>query len=505
MRYARRCRAALRPLVLALAVVGLTAVPGLSAGASASPAAPAAPAAPATPTTPTTPVTSAGWADAPVGFAALDAAGQDGTTGGAGGATVTVHDLAELVRYAEAPEPYVIRVAGSIEVAPFGGMIRVASDKTIVGVGPDAELVGGGLFLDQVANVVVRNLTFRDSYVPGDWDGKSADNDNDAIRMDTAHHVWVDHCAFLRGGDGLVDVRRDSDYVTLSWNVFADHNKTLGIGWTENVITKITIHHNWFRNTYQRNPSIDNTDAAHLFNNYFENFGQYGTMSRGAAEVVAEHNYYATGQDPLVVKDPTAELVSRGNLLRDTWGRADAAGDAFDPAAYYRYAADPARAVPGLVERHAGPAGYAPDPVARTVTVSLDGTGDFASVRAALGAVAADPGRPVEIVVAPGVYREVVHVWPAASGVTVRGATGDPADVVLTYDFGVDQEKFYGGPNGVAGSATLSVLADGVTLADLTVDNAYPGEGPAVALSATGRDLDLDDVVLHGDHVTDAA
>ncbi len=486
MRFVRQSPAVLRPFVLALVLVALTATAGAAGSASASPA-------------PRT--TPAGWADAPVGFAALDAAGQDGTTGGVGGPTVTVHDLAELVHYAQTAEPYVIEVAGTIEVAPFGEMIRVASDKTIVGVGTDAEIVGGGLFLDQAVNVIVRNLTFRDSYVPGDWDGKSAENDNDAIRMDTAHHVWVDHCAFLRAGDGLVDVRKDSDYVTLSWNVFADHNKTLGIGWTENVVTKITIHHNWFRNTYQRNPSIDNTDAAHLFNNYFEDFGQYGTMSRGAAEVVAEYNYYATGQDPLVVKDPTAELVQRGNVLRDTWGRAEAAGDAFDPETYYAYAADPARVVPGLVERHAGPVGYAPEAVPRTLSVALDGTGDHTSIRAALGAVAADPGGPVTIVVEPGVYREVVHVWPTASGVTLRGATGDPSDVVLTYDLGVDQEKFYGGPNGVAGSATLSVLADRVSLADLTVDNAYPGEGPAVALHTTGRGLDLDNVVLNGDHV----
>ncbi|MDT0342463.1 pectate lyase family protein [Streptomyces litchfieldiae] len=479
----RRSLTVPRLLAAVLVLFALTA----SAGASAAPA--AAP-------------PGAIWSDAPVGFASLDAAGQDGTTGGAGGPSVTVRDMAGLVHYAQADEPYVIQVAGTIEVEPFGDMIRVAPDKTIIGLGRDATIVGGGFHLDQVANVIIRNLTFRDSYIPGDWDGKTPENDNDAIRLDTSHHVWVDHCAFLRAGDGLVDVRRDSDYVTLSWNVFADHNKTLGIGWTANVITKITVHHNWFRNTYQRNPSIDNTEAAHLFNNYFENFGQYGTMSRGAARVVAERNYYATGQDPLVVKDPGAELVQRGNVLRGTWGRADEAGEAFAPEAFYDYTADPARAVPGIVGDHAGPAGYAPERLRGTVTVSLDGDGDYASVRAALGAVAANPGGPVTIEVEPGVYREQVHAWPAASGVTVRGATGDPADVVLTYDMGAEQAKFYGGLNGAAGSATLSVLADQVTLAGLTLDNAYAGEGPAVALYSTGRGLELDNVVLHGDHTT---
>ncbi|MGP4111859.1 pectinesterase family protein [Streptomyces sp. 4N509B] len=494
----RRCRAmTARLLVPALALLVLPATAG---------AAPAPTAAPPSAPTPQPAAARGVWTDTPVGFASLDAHGLNGTTGGAGGPQVTVSDLAGLVRYAQAPDPYVIRVAGTIEVEPFGEMIAVASNKTIVGAGPRAAIVGGGLHLDQVSNVIVRNLTFRDSYIPGDWDGKSPENDNDAVRMDTAHHVWIDHCAFLRGGDGLVDVRRDSDYVTLSWNLFAGHNKTLGIGWTENVVTKITIHHNWFRGTFQRNPSIDNTEAAHFYNNHLEHFGQYGTMSRGGARVVAEHNHYAEGQDPIVVKDPTAQLLQRGNVFADTWGRADEAGEAFDPAAYYPYTADPARAVPRIVERHAGPVGPSPSAsrVPDTLTVALDGSGDFASVGAALDAIPAGHPGAVTIELAPGVYREVVHVWPTEAEITLRGASGDPADVTLTYDLGAAQQKFYGGPNGAAGSATLSVLADDVTLADLTVENAYAGEGAAVALRTVGAGTRLTDVVLRGEHAAEA-
>ncbi|WP_049565311.1 pectinesterase family protein [Streptomyces sp. SBT349] len=167
---------------------------------------------------------------------------------------------------------------------------------------------------------------------------------------------------------------------------------------------------------------------------------------------------------------------------------------------HYAYRANPARSVPGIVGRHAGPVRRAPGRPRRTLAVSLDGDGDFASVRAALGAVAAAGGRgPVTIEVAPGVYRELVHVWPTASGVTIRGVSGDPGDTVLTYDLGVEQEKFYGGAHGAEGSATLSVPADRVTLADLTVENTFAGEGPAVALHATGEGLRLRRVTLRPD------
>ncbi|HEY0000393.1 MAG TPA: hypothetical protein VGB74_08060, partial [Actinoplanes sp.] len=99
------------------------------------------------------------WTDAPVGFASVAGNGLDGTTGGAAGQVVTASTLEQLTTYAAAVEPLVVRVRGTINVDPFGAMIKVASDKTIIGLGSDAELVGGGLYLNQVHNVIVRNLT----------------------------------------------------------------------------------------------------------------------------------------------------------------------------------------------------------------------------------------------------------------------------------------------------------------------------------------------------------
>ncbi len=314
------------------------------------------------------------WSDRPHGFASL----AGGTSGGAGGKVVTVTDQAALTKYAAAEEPYVIRVQGSVDMDPFGTEIPVASDKTIIGVSDTAEIVHGGFTLDPgTHNVIIRNLTIRDTAVEGDWDCK--DTDYDGIRLDTAHHVWIDHIRFSRICDGQLDIRKDSEYITVSYNRFTDNNKTFGIGWTPNVRTQITVDHNWFRNTKQRNPSADNCAYAHLYNNYLSSqladgdpVWTYGNWARGRTRMVVENSYYDGVQHPYQA-DATAELVQRGSILRDTTGRHDAWGAAFYPGEFYSYRLDPAAAVPALVKRFSGPQQRLGGPV--TPHIELRGTG----------------------------------------------------------------------------------------------------------------------------------
>lgn len=282
------------------------------------------------------------------GFAALSAMGQDGTTGGAGGETVTVTNQADLARYAGAAEPYTIQVDGAISIEPMGTEIEVGSDKTIIGVGTTGEVVGGGFFLGEgVHNVIIRNLTIRDA-------PNSDENDWDAIQMDTAHHVWIDHNHLTNMGDGLIDSRHDTSYVTVSWNVLSDHDKVFGIGWTDNVTARLTIHHNWFRDVNQRNPSADNLAAAHLYNNYLQNVTSYGNYSRGQTKMVLENSYFDTVTDPYY-PDEAAELVERGSIVVNSAGRQETRGEAFDPSEFYDYQLDEASDVPDLLRAQAGP------------------------------------------------------------------------------------------------------------------------------------------------------
>lgn len=449
---------------------------------------------------PSGPATADGpvWSPLATGFAGVPSeALPRGAVGGLGGEHVTVTTADALAEAISRPEPTVVLVDGSIIVEPFGATLPVSSHTTIAGVGRDAEIVGGGFQLEHVSDVVFRNLTLRDSYLPGDWDGK--DNDHDGIRVDTSDHVWIDHCEFVRLGDGQVDIRKDSTAVTVSWSIFRDHNKTLGVGWTDNVVTTLTVHHCGFWNTYQRNGSIDNVAAGHLYNNHLHGQAQYGTMSRGASQLLVESSVYEEGEDAVVAKDPDSRVHSRDNRFHGIRGRKDDTGPTFEASDHYSYALDPVDEVPQAVAAHAGPHARH-EKVGRRVRVALDGTGDVASISAAVGAASRSP-HPVEIVVAPGEYREIVRLWSTVpSGSVLRGETGDPADVSITYDLANGSEKFYGGVFGRTGGCTLAVLADGVTVGGLTLVNAYDeqahGRSQALALRTVA-----DRVVLEGLHL----
>ena len=425
----------------------------------------------------------------PDGFAAVAGHGLDGTTGGQGGRTVVVGTVAELAAFAISEEPLIIVLDGTLRSADYVKM-PVASNKSLIGADGDAALVNAGFKLINVSNVIFRNFTIRDSYIPGDWDGKRSDNDRDGIQMDASHHVWIDHMAFFRLGDGMIDARKDSDYLSYSWNIFADHNKALGVGWTSNAVTHMTIHHNWIRNTFQRNASIDNTAAAHVYNNYLQDIGQYGMMGRNAAKVVVEGNYFQDVQDPVVAKDPQTQLVSRNNVFDGTRGRKDNTGTAFEPEAFYSYSMDAAASVPEVVGSGAGPVGRTPDSPEENLTVALDGTGEYASIQAAIGAVPVGDASRYTIKVKPGNYREMVHMWADRPGLTLRGVGRTPGQVVLSYDLAAGGAKFFGGTWGAAGSATLNVLGAGVTVRDITVENAYDeaanGGSQALAVRSVG-------------------
>ncbi|MEU2912347.1 pectinesterase family protein [Streptomyces massasporeus] len=436
------------------------------------------------------------WTDRPHGFASL----AGGTTGGAGGKVVTVTDQAALAKYAAAEEPYVIRVKGAVEMEPFGTEIPVASDKTIIGVSDTAEIVHGGFTLDPgTHNVVIRNLTIRDTAIEGNWDCK--DTDYDGIRLDTAHHVWIDHIRFSRICDGQLDIRKDSEYITVSYNQFTDNNKTFGIGWTPNVRTQITVDHNWFRGTKQRNPSADNCAYAHLYNNYLsaqlsdgDPVWTYGNWSRGRTKMVIENSFYDGVQHPYQA-DTTAELVQRGSVLRNTTGRHDAWGTAFDPREFYAYRLDPAAAVPALVKRFSGPQQRIGGPVGLHVPA------DYPTVQAAVDAVPDGNDTPLTIAVAPGTYREKVFIPASKPNVELRGTGRDRSDTVIVFDTPAE----YGGSTG---SATVRIAANDVTARNLTFSNDFDeaahelkGE-QALAMKTTGDRIVFEDTAFLGNQDT---
>jgi pectate lyase len=281
------------------------------------------------------------------GFAGVPALGLSGTTGGAGGPVVTVTDPDTFLDYCDRNEPYVIQVAGTLRISSKQGL---RSNKTVVGLGTDAEITGGGLDMYRRQNVIIQNLRFT-----------GADDDALSIQQ-SSHHIWIDHCTFSAGADGLIDIVRGADCVTVSWNHFHDHSKTMLIGHSDangaqdRGKLRISFHHNFFDGTAQRHPRVRFGEPVHVYNNYYRNNTLYGVASTEDAGVLVEGNYFEDVPHPIYSgydESGPGRVVERNNVYVRC-GTPETLGTVIEPRTFYPYALDAPADLPALVTAGAG-------------------------------------------------------------------------------------------------------------------------------------------------------
>jgi len=80
------------------------------------------------------------------------------TTGGKGGKSVTVSTAEALVAAVAGTQPSTIYVKGSISLP---ARLRPGSNKSILGLGNDAEILENGISIVNQTNVIIRNLAIR--------------------------------------------------------------------------------------------------------------------------------------------------------------------------------------------------------------------------------------------------------------------------------------------------------------------------------------------------------
>jgi len=285
--------------------------------------------------------------NSPIGFASVNANGQNGTTGGAGGATVTVSTSSALISAVGQSGPLIVQVSGAIALSTDA---NVASNKTIIGLGSTAAISGHGLTISGVQNVIVRNIAFSTAAV-------------NSITVETmAHHVWIDHDSFTNAGDTLIDIKRQANWVTVSWCVFTNTLETILEGhsdtFTQDIgFLKVTYHHNWFDGTTERHPRVRFSDPTHVFNNYYLNIGTYGVASTMNAGVLVEGNFFQNVPQPTITdisgSAQPGRLVQRGNMFAGS-GTPQSAGTVTEPSTFYSYTLDPTAQVPSIVMAGAG-------------------------------------------------------------------------------------------------------------------------------------------------------
>ncbi|XVV09704.1 pectate lyase [Actinoplanes sp. CA-131856] len=279
--------------------------------------------------------------------------------------------------------------------------INVGSNTTIVGVN-GARLDHGSLVLTNVSNVIVRNLEVTDAadcFPAWDPTDGSAGNWNslyDLVSLSGATNVWIDHNTFSDGNnhdadqplyfgrpyqvhDGATDFIRGSDLITVSWNDYYDHDKTMLIGSTDTPGVdvgklRVTVHHNRFGNVVQRAPRV-RFGQVDVYDNLYVATDEEYIYSLGVgveSSIYAENNYFRLSADippaDVIAYWKGTRITTRGNLVQisgRTPGPVDLVGaynQAYDPdlnpdagwTPTLRPRLDPAWAVPVLVAAGAG-------------------------------------------------------------------------------------------------------------------------------------------------------
>ncbi len=230
-------------------------------------------------------------------------------------------------------------------------VFRVPSNTTIVGVpGTKAGLTGAMLQVQNVDNVIIRNLTFAatEDCFP-QWDPTDGSDGNwnsgyDSVTLRGATHVWADHNTFTDAPhfdkanpkyfgreyqihDGALDITKGSDLVTVSRNQFTNHDKTMLIGSSDTDSVgklRVSIHHNVWKGIGQRAP-LARIGQIHIYNNHYDvttlngYASKYSINSRAKAQVVAENNHWTLPSGAKAAKvlsgDGTGAIAGGGNMV----------------------------------------------------------------------------------------------------------------------------------------------------------------------------------------------
>lgn len=223
--------------------------------------------------------------------------------------------------------PLVIRMIGTItDLATMdGGDVVIESNNlatgsiTLEGVGDDATANGWGIRLKNASNIEIRNL--------GVMNVNSTAGDNIGLQQNN-DHVWIHHIDHFYGdagsdadqvkGDGAMDVKSASTYVTISYNHFWDNGKCSLLGLNEGTTSGlyITYHHNWFDHSDSRHPRV-RSYSAHVYNNYFDGNAKYGIGSTEGSSIFVENNHFRHCKLPMLTSMQGSDVWNEAKKAND--------------------------------------------------------------------------------------------------------------------------------------------------------------------------------------------
>ena len=245
--------------------------------------------------------------------------------------------------------PIAFRIIGKVNLSDLdhisssaeGLQIKGAKmNMTFEGVGDDATVYGFGFLLREAESVEFRNFAIMRCL-------------DDAMSLDTKNsHVWIHNMDLFYGkkggaadqakGDGTVDIKGDSKYVTVAYNRFWDNGKASMCGMkSETGENWITYHHNWFDHSDSRMARI-RTMSVHMYNNYYQHNDVYGIGATSGSSVFMESNYFDAVKRPIMSSLQGTDAKGDGTFSGEKGGLIKAYGNVFankpDNFSYIPYA-----------------------------------------------------------------------------------------------------------------------------------------------------------------------
>ena len=294
--------------------------------------------------------------DARIGFAFVPGKNITTTTGGGNASPIEITSGSDFEKKVSQTndEPTVFVIKGNLKLSD---KVKLPSNITLIG---DNCSIKGPIILSRINNVIITNILF-EKLSDGDYDGGA-----DLMVIESkSHHIWIHKCTFEKGPDGLLDIKKESGFVTVSYCQFSvgfDHNKTMLIGhsdcrWgdgntiegankkmpsgttcvllgeSKNNAVKagskcgacetairdgntppfvehddlgegalhVTFHHNWFAGD-SRSPRL-RFGLIHAFNNYYDRNKSYCIMCVMRATMLVEANYFDNADDAYITND----------------------------------------------------------------------------------------------------------------------------------------------------------------------------------------------------------
>ena len=232
--------------------------------------------------------------------------------------------------------PIAFRIIGKVNLSDLdhisssaeGLQIKGAMmNMTFEGVGDDATVYGFGFLLREAESVEFRNFAIMRCL-------------DDAMSLDTNNsHVWIHNMDLFYGkkgsaadqakGDGTVDIKGDSKYVTVAYNRFWDNGKASMCGMkSETGENWITYHHNWFDHSDSRMARV-RTMSVHMYNNYYQHCDVYGIGATSGSSIFMESNYFDAVKRPIMSSLQGTDAKGDGTFSGEKGGLIKAYGNVF--------------------------------------------------------------------------------------------------------------------------------------------------------------------------------